>query len=222
MPTTFPETSDAPSKEKRARASRRRALFAILWIYGALLAGLVWILYEGERGALGRNPVAVLVLLVATIGLAVLGRGSFREAWGRRPSSAWLAAAPLCGLAILVLSVLWVRFSGTAAATPLQDTWPALGMLVFTTALVAYTEEFLFRGALWAALMRRNETMALPILQSSMLFAIAHVFGAGTLLELPHRFVAGLILGYMRARSGSLWPCIHVHFFVNLSAHLVR
>jgi membrane protease YdiL (CAAX protease family) len=41
--------------------------------------------------------------------------------------------------------------------------------------------------------------------------------GAGG-LELPHRFVTGLILGWLRLSTGSLAPCVLAHFVNNALA----
>ena len=43
----------------------------------------------------------------------------------------------------------------------------------------------------------------------------------GYVLELPHRFVMGLLLGWLRARSNSLAPCVLAHFTHNLLAILI-
>lgn len=227
-PSQTPRPADGSLAEDRpgsanpvqdGQTRRIAALLTVLWVCAALLGGLVWIFAHPETEALGRNPVAVLLLGVAFVGVALLGRGSFREAWGRRPSTVWLAVAPLTGVLILAVSVAWVRFVRDDAIFASRELG-SIGMLIATTALVAYTEEFLFRGVLWAALVRRSRGLLLPIAQTSMLFAIAHIFGAGTLAEIPHRLVAGVVLALLRASSGSLWPCLHVHFFVNLSVHI--
>ena len=67
-------------------------------------------------------------------------------------------------------------------------------------------EELLFRGLGFAAISR----YAVPITATA--FAIAH----GLPELLPPVFVAGLVLGELRRRTGSLWPGVCAHAAVNL------
>lgn len=56
------------------------------------------------------------------------------------------------------------------------------------------------------------------IFATALLFAMSHGLGGGGLLRVPHRFLVGLILGWLRARSGSLWPGILAHAVLNTLA----
>ena len=49
------------------------------------------------------------------------------------------------------------------------------------------------------------------IVGTAVAFALAH----GAVNDLPWVLVTGLGLGYLRSRSGSLYPCIGLHAFVN-------
>jgi membrane protease YdiL (CAAX protease family) len=51
--------------------------------------------------------------------------------------------------------------------------------------------------------------------RAAALFAFLHGLNGGFFLEFPHRFVMGLMLGWLRARTGSLWPCVLAHFLHN-------
>jgi membrane protease YdiL (CAAX protease family) len=72
-------------------------------------------------------------------------------------------------------------------------------------------EELLFRGLGFAAVQR----FAVPVTATA--FAIAH----GLPALLPPVFVAGLALGELRRRTGSLWPGVAAHAAVNLLGILV-
>lgn len=199
----------------------QRAFLATAWVYGALVGGIVWIArHPLDLETLGRNPVPVLLLGIAFVGLLVLGRGAWSESWGRRPLAVWLVVAPFVGVTVLVLSALWVRHwygpSVSVAAPP-----TAIWVVLLTALIIAYSEELLFRGVLWTAIVRRSSGPLRPIVQSAALFAIAHLCGGGQFGELPHRALAGLALGVLRWKSESLWPCIHAHFLVNAIAPLV-
>ncbi|HVS20160.1 MAG TPA: CPBP family intramembrane glutamic endopeptidase, partial [Planctomycetota bacterium] len=81
--------------------------------------------------------------------------------------------------------------------------------------------EWLCRGVLWQAL-RRVAPTAVTVALSALLFGLLHALNGGFWLEVPHRFVFGLLLGWLRARSGSLGPCVIAHGANNLLAVLLE
>jgi membrane protease YdiL (CAAX protease family) len=50
------------------------------------------------------------------------------------------------------------------------------------------------------------------VLISALMFMVLHL----AVLSFPHLLVIGLVLGYVRVRSGSLYPCMLLHFTHNL------
>ena len=86
--------------------------------------------------------------------------------------------------------------------------------------LPALIEEWMYRGVLWNAL-RPIAGRSITIVSTAVLFAFLHGLNGGFILELPPRFVMGLLLGWLRARTGSLWPCVLAHFLHNAAATLV-
>ena len=80
----------------------------------------------------------------------------------------------------------------------------------------ALSEELLFRGLLLPGLSRRY-TPAIGLIGSSALFALMHVLPAA----LPFTFIAGLALGHVRRRTGSVMPCIAMHGAFNALAIIV-
>ena len=82
---------------------------------------------------------------------------------------------------------------------------------VVSTAIVpALVEEYACRGLILGNLLPFGEGFA--VLTSAILFGLLH----GNFEQMPFAFLVGLILGYIRINSGSLWPCILVHMFNNL------
>lgn len=77
----------------------------------------------------------------------------------------------------------------------------------------AICEEALYRGAIYGLLRRRFSPPAAIALQAA-LFSVAH----GASFRLLWTFVFGVIAGWMRHRSGSLWPGMALHFLFNTSA----
>src|SRR4029077_15243356 len=87
--------------------------------------------------------------------------------------------------------------------------WVVLGIALVGLVLVApAAEELVFRGLRFATLGR----FALPL--TTILFALAH--GLAVLL-IPVAF-AGLLLGLLRQRTGSVYPGMGVHMSLNALA----
>ena len=90
-------------------------------------------------------------------------------------------------------------------------------MALFAFVVVApATEELLFRGLILPGLEARHGT-AVGLVGSALLFGAIHFdwpgFGSAA--------VAGLVLGAIRIRTGSLWPCLVAHAGVNAVPLLV-
>src|SRR5262249_27701901 len=79
--------------------------------------------------------------------------------------------------------------------------------LVVLAGIAPLLEEFFFRGYLFGAL-GRGARPAVPILTTAALFGLFHLFMSfGIALErfLPTALM-GVVLGWVRWRSGSVWP----------------
>lgn len=90
--------------------------------------------------------------------------------------------------------------------------------LLFTLSFVApLTEEFLFRGLLMHGYLQRY-TARKAIILSSLLFAVIHLnpwqFASATVL--------GVLVGWCRVRTGSLWLCLFVHALNNSMISLIQ
>ncbi len=85
--------------------------------------------------------------------------------------------------------------------------------------LAPLLEEALCRGALWQAV-RRIAGRPQTVVVTAAVFALLHMQNGGLLLELPHRFLVGLFLGWLRLHGGSVWPCMVAHAVLNTAAML--
>ena len=86
-----------------------------------------------------------------------------------------------------------------------------MGAVVVVCVMPAIFEELAFRGVIQSSLSHvLGSTQA--VLVTTMLFAILHL----SLPSMPHLVTLGLALGYLRARTGSLYPCMLLHFCHNL------
>lgn len=80
---------------------------------------------------------------------------------------------------------------------------------VTTSLIVPIAEEFLFRGAILKSLSKYGIPFAVGA--SAVLFGLMH----GNIFQAPFATVAGIIMGYVAIRSGSLWPSIIIHMAIN-------
>ena len=90
-------------------------------------------------------------------------------------------------------------------------------MSVISTAIIpGLVEEYACRGVIMGILLPYGEGFAL--LSTAIIFGVMH----GNFEQMPFAFLVGIILGYIRIKSGSLWPCILVHSLNNLFSVLVQ
>jgi membrane protease YdiL (CAAX protease family) len=179
--------------------SSSNAVYDAAAIVGTVVVDLVLIGYVLFATRVSRRPIAPTLALVRTpLGPAVrLG----------------LAALGVIVVANLVLEPV-LHASQRQGIAPTHDPrnthqWVVLGVAVVGLVLVApFAEELVFRGLGFASLGR----YALPL--TAALFALAH----GLPVLLVPVAIAGLALGYMRQRTGSVLPGMGVHMSLNALA----
>jgi membrane protease YdiL (CAAX protease family) len=132
-------------------------------------------------------------------------------AWGY-PVLAIGALVPLAaGLGLAYLITMVMPADASAAMLYEQMTWrDAVPFILFITLMPAFMEEVLFRGYIQRGLFQRwSPSMA--ILVCSILFALMHVTPVAIAAVLP----LGIWQGAVAWRTGSVWPGIVCHAFVN-------
>lgn len=92
-----------------------------------------------------------------------------------------------------------------------------IGWSFFRIVIIApVIEEMFFRGLLLRGYLKRYSTPA-AILVTALLFGLMHV----QYLMIIWGFIFGLLLAWLYLLTRSLWPCIIVHSFSNLTALIV-
>ena len=91
-------------------------------------------------------------------------------------------------------------------------------MLLWLTLVVAapVLEEFMFRGFLFAGLVRSPLGVAGTALATSLIWAMLHVQYDATIITMI--FVVGLLLTAARQVTGSIIPCLAMHAAMNAAA----
>jgi membrane protease YdiL (CAAX protease family) len=186
-------------------------------LIGIVLVGLVvtgWLSANSE-GAWWVTLGQILTLSSAGLASArVMGEGTLRSSFAGRASVLQVAVGIAVGA--VSYSVSWLVVAGLRELVGAEDASSEqdLTYVVSTIVLAPCLEEWLCRGVLWEIARHAVSGRAL-IVVSAALFAILHGLNGAFLLEMPHRFVAGLLFGVLRARTGSLLPSVAAHLTHN-------
>ena len=219
MQTTSSETS-----ARLSTGSEQTALVAWLCV-AALFAGLNFLAAgagETDRNVLYKYSfvgsslvgsailVGVTLLIARSIGRPIDAIGLKRFGWR------WLGAAAGVILAVAVLGALLEPLLHAGAKQGFEPTaWDAdrAGAFALNAVLVAtlapFAEELFFRGLGVRALLPFGGLAAIGV--TSLAFGLGH----GLLVALPVLVVFGAGLGWVRIRSGSVWPGMLAHGLYN-------
>ena len=193
-----------------------RATVELALVVAAFLAPSLFLhLFVGGRERLLFMPLGELYS-----GFAVVLVGLFASHYTfeglRRAMPKYFMEAAIIGIGLAALAIPYSRlveqvFPG--AENPLKTLRETLGLtwtLLLIGAFPAVFEEIAFRGLLQGRLSVIYGRTG-GILLSGVAFALAH--GAG--LGLPFHVTGGFYLGWLRARSKSLLPCMVTHLLYN-------
>ncbi len=97
--------------------------------------------------------------------------------------------------------------------------WKLFTLVSFTTLLVGFSEELMYRGILLAAFMKKNQLVS-GVLVSSVYFSLLHsvnIFAGvplnGMLVQLLATFIFGLFISLIRIKIKNIIPLIIFHWF---------
>jgi CAAX protease family protein len=226
-----PETVECPACSRPAEAewkdvartaedpgASQGSLRSSLALYFALLLTTLVAFLARSKGAEGQ----LVETAVASVIILVWALASWRAVFpylARPPRPFWLLAG--VGLAFLTfaLSSLLVNvLTDVLGAQALEYTAPFLeaGYAPWVIILAicvqpAICEEIAFRGVILSGL-RGSLGQGEALVVSALLFTTLHL----AVLSFPHLFLLGILLGYLRLRSGSLYPSMALHFTHNL------
>jgi len=169
------------------------------------------------------NPISIAILWIAAR-LAGADPAEYLALRWPTPRDAMIGIALLAGF--IALSDVLLYLSGRDLVTQFQlqsyTSATAEGILpamLFAAIVVAPAgEEVLFRGFLFRGFARTERAVWPAIVVISLLWAALHIQYDWTgLLQI---FLIGLLLGWVRWRSGSLWLTFVLHALFNLEATL--
>jgi CAAX protease family protein len=206
-----------------------QALVALVFVVGHLAGGADIGQLTADLPALLLTPEAVIAMSLAgqfAIGLAAL----IPARWSREPTRARLGlvrpALPAWGYPLVAVGALFPMAVGLGLAYAVslvipQDTsgeriydqmsWAlAVPFLVAVALPAGLMEELLFRGYMQRRLLQRwSPWVAITV--TTALFAVVHVNPHVVVIALP----LGLWFGVLAWRTGSVWPGVVCHAFVD-------
>lgn len=173
------------------------------------------------------SSIAALVQFTVMFGILLLiARGlPFQDAFGLRAPKSWgraLGLVPLTLLAIWIASAVYAQFLDAGEEQGLvPEGWDsnragAFAAYFVSVALLApIVEELMYRGLRFTLLAPYGTWIA--ILVTGLLFGAAH----GLVLGFPILSLFGILLGWLRSKTGSVYPCMFVHAIFNATALIV-
>ena len=191
----------------------------VLWIAITLL-GAKWLL-GGEEAALqelvkngpGWQFVGAVALLLAAIAI-------FK--WRDLKFTAPHSLMKVMWFPVLVLLVLSTMMVITGLPTGTVIFWVA-----FNTFLVGFSEEVMFRGVMFRALLENMKVWP-AIIVTTILFGAVHSLNgfntgdwSGALLQSVTAAMSGMIFIAIVIRTGSIWPAIIYHFLWDCALFLM-
>lgn len=172
--------------------------------------------WESSIGALVQIGVVFAIVMVIAIGR------NKRVLFALRRPRSWARAAAISAAIVgivLVIAQALGPFVDPEAEQGLTPTYwdpervPEFAAYVFAVVVAApIVEELVFRGAGFTLFAEHGERLAIVV--TGVAFGLAH----GLLEGLPIITAFGLGLGYLRARTGSLYPCVLLHAIFNALA----
>lgn len=152
--------------------------------------------------------------------MLLIGRGLlFRETFALRAPRSWRRALVI-GAATLVAAyaVSYLEaglISGAGREQGVPEFWDPTRVGAWVANLFAIAvfvpifEESLCRGLGYALLEPLGPPIAVAV--TAVAFTLAH----GVIVDIPVILATGIGLGYLRASTGSIYPCIALHGFFN-------
>lgn len=175
-------------------------------------------------------PGIVMLILSSMIVPYTLGLAGFLAITGRMKKKTPKAETPITsalflksliiqlGLSIPVITVIniIIRMLGGNVGSSMSADLFGKNWLFYAALLLVFNpifEELIFRKMILERLLILGSKEAIII--SAILFAIPHAISQG-IPQMFGTFIVALVWGYIRIKTGKLWPCMVLHSLFNL------
>ncbi|MFI5378139.1 MAG: CPBP family intramembrane glutamic endopeptidase [Tepidisphaerales bacterium] len=220
----------AACAQRTARQSANRTYSAewsdiksAMMLYFSLLAVsvvtiIVLLSSKGEMGVTGEIVASSAMSLIVLV-WSIARHDRVRRLLFSRSRIRWYFLALGCPIATFLLAALCIQLlvrlfqvEPIAYLAPYQrEGWSFVWPVLLICVQPAVFEELAFRGVIQGSI----EAVVGPwqgVLVSAAMFAIIHL----SIPSLPHLLTLGIVLGWLRMGSGSIYPGMIVHFLHNL------
>jgi membrane protease YdiL (CAAX protease family) len=224
LSAVLPAARPQPLSDGMLIARKAPHVIPMFWTYVAVVVGtavLCYLLFQGDR--------PVLTLILQTIALFVTTCIYAAVHWpslvvqlkrsGLLRPETWLGVLALAPLMVVNLVYHgWLMHDlGVEESTSLSELYSmGLGrpfMIVVICLFPAVLEETAFRGLIQHWLQTALSPLRAVVL-SSALFTAMHF----SILSAPYLFALGMLLGWVKLKTRSLYPPILIHFLHNFAA----
>jgi membrane protease YdiL (CAAX protease family) len=221
LPQVRPAVLDTETTVRRKAPEVVRIFF---WYMGALFACAVlgWILFPGDDGSVPRMILETLGVAGVSVGFGIVYREMLKpQLMTAGMPSRYFGASLLILAGLLMVNFAWTGFlHGLLPDHLKKDTLSEAIKLVPTVAgrvflicaMPAIFEEIGFRGLAQTWLMRVISPWK-AVIVSAGFFSAAHL----NILGAPYLFLVGGLFGWVRWRTGSLYPGMILHLLHNLA-----
>ena len=145
----------------------------------------------------------------------------------RKPKKETFLPLLCVGFGVCALSEIFTNiFASTLSSVGINPDMPHMesgdsieGKVLYFLAIAVVAplaEEFALRGIVLSMLKKFGEGFA--IVMSALIFGFMH----GNLIQIPFAFIAGLALGFVAVKCGSLWGAVLLHAIVNTVSILTQ
>lgn len=187
----------------------KKTLFIPLAMTGALWLFSLFINFDFPIKTIALFALVMAGFWMNSIHRVTLGSVFSPPLWRYKTCLNWILLATILSLVISIYS----RIEDGLPAIPTK-----IGAFVIVAVLIGFIEEVVFRGFVQEGAQQWSQTGAIVLASVShagykallFVFPLRHL--NNSVLELfGYTFLAGLVLGYSRHITGSLWPAILAH-----------
>ena len=197
--------------------SLRSSLFLYFALLGVSAAAMIWYKAAGRLPSAMSEFVTSAAFSVPVVAWCLFALKPILQLLKARFHAGWLLAAVSLSLATYLLAtgavnlLVWLGVEKLEYLSVLSDDGFGFGWAVLLICVQpAIFEELAFRGIIQGSLERFLGARE-ALIVSALMFGILHL----SILSLPHLLVMGLVLGWLRLKTGSLLPGMALHFSHN-------
>lgn len=194
----------------------------IFWMYFSLILGggvLGMLIFGADSSETSLNVFFSILFSCFTIVIAIFYFKTLKPQLGKigfLHPAAWIGFPILAGLLLInwlyhIKLIELVGLSDLLDDSKYSDIFPTYGALILFVAVVpAIFEELAYRGLIQHWLQDAlSPTKA--VIFASALFSLSHF----SVYSFPYLFAVGVLLGWLKLKTGSLYPSILIHFLHN-------